>query len=129
MSTSKKYLLGALILLASVLFFVVFVPQYALAQTPPCFLLKWGSTGSGDGQFNAPGGIAIDSSNNVYVVDKSNHRIQKFTSTGGFITKWGSSGSGDGQFNVPIGVAVDSSNNVYVSDSGNNRVQKFASCP
>jgi len=29
------------------------------------FISKWGSSGSGDGQFNYPSGIAIDSSGNV----------------------------------------------------------------
>ena len=89
------------------------------------FITKWGSSGSGDGQFSYPCGVAVDSSGNVYVADTSNQRIQKFNSSGGFITKWGSYGSGDGQFSNPYGVAVDSSGNVYVADSGNRRIQKF----
>ena len=68
--------------------------------------------------FSNPSGVAVDSSGNVYVADNSNHRIQKFNSSGGFITKWGSYGSGDGQFNYPYGVAVGSSGNVYVADTG-----------
>jgi len=36
--------------------------------------------------FNDPRGIAIDSSGYVYVADKDNHRIQKFTSNGQFVT-------------------------------------------
>ena len=38
------------------------------------------------------GGVAVDSSDNVYVVERNNHRIQKFDSNGMFITKWGSFG-------------------------------------
>jgi hypothetical protein len=38
----------------------------------------WGSLGSGDGQFNLPYGIAVDSNDNVYVADSGNNRIQKF---------------------------------------------------
>lgn len=91
------------------------------------FVTKWGSLGTGDGQFNKSSGIDIDGSNNVYVADILNHRIQKFNSSGTFITKWGSSGTGDGQFNHPNGVAIDLSNNVYVLDIGNYRVQKFDS--
>ena len=67
------------------------------------FLLKWGSFGSGDGQFNFPNGVAVDPSGNVYVADAYNNRIQKFTGSGAFITKWGSFGSGDGQFAFPQG--------------------------
>ena len=91
------------------------------------FVTKWGSLGSGDGQFNTPHGITIDSSGAVYVADVLNNRIQKFTSDGQFITKWGSLGSGDGQFNWPRGIALDSSGNVYVADTVNSRIQKFTS--
>ena len=42
------------------------------------FLAKWGTEGSGDGQFKDPRGIAVDGSGNVYVADYSNNRIQKF---------------------------------------------------
>jgi tripartite motif-containing protein 71 len=33
------------------------------------FITSWSSRGSGDGQFISPAGIAVDSSNNVYVTD------------------------------------------------------------
>ena len=66
-------------------------------------------------------------SGNIYVVDKGNNRIQKFTSDGTFITKWGSNGSSDGQFKVPHGIAIDSSGNVYVTDFMNDRIEKFNS--
>jgi len=100
-----------------------------LPAAPECdaqvFLFEWGQAGAGDGQFNAPTGIAVDSAGDVYVADTANHRIQKFDDQGNFLIKWGSSGSGAGQFNAPKGVAVDSAGNVYVVDSGNNRIQKF----
>jgi len=47
------------------------------------FLTKWGTEGSGDGQFKRPVGIAVDVSGNVYVVDSRNHRIQKFSPASG----------------------------------------------
>ncbi len=40
------------------------------------FLTKWGSNGSGDGQFQGSGGITVDSTGNIYVAD--GNRIQKF---------------------------------------------------
>jgi len=83
------------------------------------FITKWGTYGSGDGQFRYPEGVAVDSSGNVYVADKTNQRIQKFTSNGVFITKWGTY--------YPMGVAVDPSGNVYVADYYGNRIQKFTS--
>jgi hypothetical protein len=91
------------------------------------FVLKWGSQGTGDGQFNLPFGIAIEGDKYVYAADSSNHRIQKFTYNGGFVGKWGSQGTGDGQFDSPSGVTVDNSGHVYVLDTYNHRVQKFTS--
>jgi len=86
-----------------------------------------GISGSGDGQFATPVGIAVDSADNVYVTDGGggNQRIQKFDSNGNFLTKWGVSGTGEGQFTFPRKIAVDSDNNVYVADQNNHRIQKF----
>src|SRR5262249_31291473 len=92
------------------------------------FLTTWGSFGTGDGQFGGLGGVAVDGSGNVFVVDANNNRIQEFTNTGTFVRKWGCPGTGDGQFTFASGVAVDGSGNVFVTDPGNNRIQKFA-CP
>ncbi|WP_255317342.1 choice-of-anchor U domain-containing protein, partial [Candidatus Magnetobacterium casense] len=91
------------------------------------FVTKWGSFGSGDGQFYHPSAVAIDASGNVLIADSYNNRIQKFTSIGTFITTWGSGGSGDGQFNYDHAVAIDGSGNVYVADGNNHRIQKFTS--
>jgi DNA-binding beta-propeller fold protein YncE len=99
----------------------------ALAEDPPEFLLKWGVRGSGDGEFDSPGGIAVDSSGYVYVADYLNHRVQKFTADGEFVTKWGTEGLGDGQLYLPKGIAVDKRGVVYVAEYGNRRVQKFTS--
>jgi DNA-binding beta-propeller fold protein YncE len=64
------------------------------------YLTQWGSFGTGNGQFNVPFGVAVDSFGNVYVADADNSRIQKFTSGGTYLTQWGSFGTGNGQFNI-----------------------------
>ena len=43
------------------------------------FVIKWGTEGAGDGQFNMPRGVAVASDGSVYVADRNNDRIQKFT--------------------------------------------------
>ena len=45
------------------------------------FITKWGSLGTGAGQFTSPAGVATDSSDNVYVVDQGNSRIEEFHET------------------------------------------------
>ena len=81
--------------------------------------------GSGIGQFTIPWYIAIDSNDNLHVVDSGNHRIQKFNSAGVFLSQFGTIGSGDQQFNAPIGITIDDSDNLYVADTWNNRIQVF----
>jgi sugar lactone lactonase YvrE len=88
-------------------------------------LAAWGSDGAGDGQFNAPLGIASDGRGNVYVADSGNHRIQKFTDTGAYVAQWGQHGSSPGQLARPSGVATDRQGNVFVADTDNGRIQKF----
>ncbi|MGQ0638194.1 MAG: 6-bladed beta-propeller [Nitrososphaerota archaeon] len=77
-----------------------------------------------DLKFKNPRGIAIDSEDNVYVVDSGNSQIKKFDSTGKFLLSWGSSGIGHGQFKNPSGIFADQKY-IYVADTGNARIQKF----
>ncbi|HEV2975127.1 MAG TPA: SMP-30/gluconolactonase/LRE family protein [Solirubrobacteraceae bacterium] len=85
-----------------------------------------GIAGSGNGQFQAPWGIAINqSTGNVYVADRGNNRIEELSSAGAFIAKFGTSGSGT--LKEPTGDAIDSSGDVWVSDWGHNRLVEFNS--
>jgi sugar lactone lactonase YvrE len=90
------------------------------------FLLKWGTTGTGSGQFITPRAVAVDTTGNVYVPD-SFTRVQKFDSSGNFILQFGLSGDVPGGFVSPNKVATDSAGNVYTTDLFTNRVQKFSS--
>ena len=66
-------------------------------------ITTWGGLGSGDGQFNLPAGVAVDSDGNIYVTDFYNQRFQKFSSEGVFLSK-----TTIGQLTSPRGIAVDS---------------------
>ncbi len=87
--------------------------------TVPTFSSKFGST-----NFTEPNGIAIDSDNNVYVVDSGHSKVMRLDSNGTFALNWGSWGSSNGQFKHPTGIFVNK-NYVFVADSGNARIQMF----
>ncbi|MCX6604388.1 MAG: DUF1080 domain-containing protein [Acidobacteria bacterium] len=55
-------------------------------------LNQWGTPGTAPGQFNLPHGIAIDSDGIVYVADRENGRIQRFTQTGKFLNEFNGHG-------------------------------------
>ncbi|MEB3220750.1 MAG: hypothetical protein VKS61_01600 [Candidatus Sericytochromatia bacterium] len=93
-----------------------------------------GSTlGSADGagasaQFNSPQGLAMDSSNNLYVADTGNHRLRALTQQGEVSTVAGSSsGLQDGEganarFNGPVALAAGEGS-LLVADRENGRIR------
>ena len=100
-----------------------------------------GSSGfSGDGglatlaQLDEPHGVFVDSSGNIYIADRKNHRIRKVDGATGIITtvsgRPGSGFSGDGglatdaKHNQPRGIFKDSSGNLYIADTDNHRIRK-----
>lgn len=92
------------------------------------FVKKWGSEGTGDGQFQRPHDLDFDPAEKyLYTLDRDGARVEVFDKNGTFIKKWGSYGTGDGQFQLPYGVDVDSQGNVWVADRNADNIQKFDS--
>ncbi|CAB1333299.1 unnamed protein product, partial [Coregonus sp. 'balchen'] len=80
------------------------------------FLFKFGSHGEGNGQFNAPTGVAVDTNGNIIVADWGNSRIQVFDSTGSFLSYINTSAD---PLYGPQGLTLTSDGHVAVADSGN----------
>ena len=81
--------------------------------------------GFAHGEFFWPTGIAVDTNDFVYVADRRNHRIQKFTADGEFVKEWGFLGSELGRLYNPRDIAVGADGGIYVVDETNHRIQKF----
>ncbi len=91
------------------------------------FVRRFGSEGTGNGQFDNPEGIAIDSQGNAWVADWANGRVQEFKENGEFIRVAGSKGTEPGQLLGPAAIAVGPSDNVWVADWSGHRVSAFNS--
>ncbi|MBN1899194.1 MAG: hypothetical protein JW827_10475 [Spirochaetes bacterium] len=74
--------------------------------------------------FDYPSDVALDSSGNIYIINKENRSVQKFN-PGGILLLF--------DFKVtcvsnnPEGIAVDSSGNIYVANTYYGRVEKYNS--
>jgi uncharacterized protein (TIGR03437 family) len=78
-------------------------------------------------QLNAPRGVAVDASRNVYIADTGNHTVRKVAQ--GTITNLagtGQAGSDNTQLSGPQSVAADSAGNVYIADTLNSRIRKVS---
>ena len=94
------------------------------------------------GGFFKPHMIAFDESNNIYVIETGNNRLQKFDSNFNFIgwigfdstsnasldgwSRQGIAASSNkiGGFSNPTSIRIFN-NKIYVADNGNNRIQRF----
>jgi uncharacterized protein (TIGR03437 family) len=85
------------------------------------------SSGNGgparNAQMDAPQGVAVDASGNVYISDTANNTVRKVAKDGTITVFAG--GSGD-TLSRPQGLAVDSSGNVYVAEAYGARVRKYS---
>jgi DNA-binding beta-propeller fold protein YncE len=110
-------------------------PDMVSVHTPEGKLLRaWGKAGTGDGEFDMPGGIAVRG-DRVYVADQTNRRVQVFDARGKFLFKWGKYGTKAGEFggNVspksrvggPQFLALDPAGNVFTTEGSMGRIQKF----
>lgn len=86
---------------------------------------QFGTAGAGNGQFDHPRDVFVNSSGYRFVTDTGNSRIQVFYPNNTFAYSWGSAGTGNGEFNEPTGVFVTETGMAYVTDAGNHRVQYF----
>ncbi|KAI6658598.1 E3 ubiquitin-protein ligase TRIM71-like [Oopsacas minuta] len=95
----------------------VSVPKYSTFQTST---IATGKKGSGPGQLNNLRGVAIhEATNQIFVANYSNHRIEIFSDTGEYLNQLGVR-----QLNRPWGITIHGEN-VYVSCWGDSTINQF----
>lgn len=95
-------------------------------NTSNAYIGKFGKTGTANGEFRYPTGVATNTIF-VWVVDSNNARVQSLyasTSSLQYSSKFGASGTGSGQFSNPWGIAYGNYS-LYVTDVGRDRVLRF----
>ena len=88
-----------------------------------------GTAGSSNTQLNGPFAVFIDDARTLYIADRLNNRIQKWTygaSSGLTVAGNGISGNTLGQLSFPRAVIVDANQYMYISDGDNNRILRWA---
>jgi sugar lactone lactonase YvrE len=87
------------------------------AKDGKTIITRFGDNGTGQGQFDQPHALAMDSRGRLFVGDRNNNRIQIFDQNFKFIDEWK-------QFSRPSGVYIDSKDNIYVADSESESVSR-----
>jgi sugar lactone lactonase YvrE/ABC-type molybdate transport system permease subunit len=81
-----------------------------------------GTRGTGVGELNKPRGVAVDTNDNLYVVDMTG-RVQKFTPDGVYLLSWQMPQTDKGK---PKGMARDHDGNILVIEPHYSRVNHFS---
>jgi tripartite motif-containing protein 71 len=87
-------------------------------------LLRLGSSGDGEGQFQAIAGIAV-TKDVVVVTDHIALAVQVFDRRGNFVRGWGKHEMGRENFSLPEGVAIDKENRIVVVDALRHEIKLF----
>ena len=103
----------------------IFAPDGTKVMEPSCDAGRFYQIlGPPEQSCQDPKGVAVDSDDNIFVIDSGNSRVLWFDATGQYRAGIGEYGSQPLQFSRPVGVAFqESSGELYICDRGNNRVQ------
>ena len=91
------------------------------------FIEKVGREGRSGGQFKEPSAVTVDRTGHIYVTERDNPRVQKFTSTGKYITKFGQKTLRGTQLSDPVAIAVSPNGQIVVSDWEKSQIFFFSS--
>lgn len=91
------------------------------------FIEKIGREGRSGGQFKEPSAVAVDPIGHIFVTERDNPRVQKFSAAGKYITKFGQKTLWGTQLSDPVAVTVASNGQLVVSDWDKSQMFFFSS--
>lgn len=86
-------------------------------EVPASILWIEGGRGSEPGYFDAPIGLAVHPSGDIYVADMGNARVQRLSADGVFLSLWPRTPAGEWQLVRPSDVAVGGTGEVFALDA------------
>jgi len=76
-------------------------------------------------QFSEPHGVAVNEFGEIFICDRYNFRIHKFSSSGDIITQWYTTGVLDDSKHFSLGITTTKGGNIYVTDHFAHCVQRY----
>ncbi len=89
------------------------------------YLGKFGSTGTGDGQFMKIQGMAVSQFNTFFIVDQSLSSISIFEENTQYLNEFGEYGTVPGKLHTPMDVVFDYQGRTLVSSMGSGSVEVY----
>lgn len=84
-----------------------------------------GRRGTQFGELVRPKGVAVDSENNLYVIESYHDHLLIYDELARFLLPIGGAGKAAGNFYLPGGIWIDRGNRVFVADTFNGRIAVF----
>jgi hypothetical protein len=101
-STSTLRRAGTKLRLLTITGCAVLAATVGTAQAEITYQGSFGSSGTTQGKFSRPAGVAVNNATgDVYVVDRNQNRVQQFTAAGAFVRMWGFGVVKSGSSNIP----------------------------
>jgi len=134
----KSTIIGGIAIDDSDLLYLTFMNQHKVGvyRDSGDLVREWGKPGSGNCEFQQPGGILFPTPKTILIADQCNHRVQRFDKDGNYLDQWGGYGTAEGQFDGigtkgsrfggPHFLAHDHQGRVYTTEGLQGRVQVFS---
>lgn len=90
---------------------------------------RFGDFGEGKdiagGLFSEPHSVAVNKNGDIFICDRYNFKVQKFSANGEFLDQWATSGVFDDSMHFPLGITTAPNGYVYVTDQFAHCIQKY----
>ena len=88
-------------------------------------LLRFGTRGAGEGEFDFPTSLAIDRKGSIYVTDQHKNKVFVFNNNGRFLFTFSQLGWREARLHRPSFIYINNSGRIFIVDRANTRISVF----